>query len=149
MKKTWLLPILLLACFQLYGQKYKTIELKPITKQGWNYYYDLKKVKSPYTLQFPLMGVEDEEIDRLYKGFQTMNTLSTITSFIPIIYIITLPKGAIDQETFWTLWGASLATVFIFQGLGHSKLGKAIDRYNLLIYQPSGQSFGASLSVRF
>ena len=106
MKKTWLLPILLLACVQLYGQKYKTIELKPITKQGWNYFYDLKKVKSPYTLQFPLMGVEDEEIDRLYKGFQTLNTLSTITTLIPLIRRPFGSSGvqALQQSLSFKLW---------------------------------------------
>lgn len=149
MKKTWLLPILLLTCCQLYGQKYKTIELKPIAKQGWNYFYDLKKVKSPYTLQFPLMAVEDQEVDKFYKSFQTIMVVSRATTVIPLIYILSQPASNISQETFWFIWGGSIVAAILFEVGAHSQLGRAVDRYNLVIYQPSGQSLGASLSFKF
>ncbi|MDZ4715714.1 MAG: hypothetical protein SH819_09615 [Cytophagales bacterium] len=64
MNKTWLLAFLVFMSFQLTAQRYKTIELKPITKQGWSYFYDMKKIGSPTTLQFPLMAIQDEQVDR-------------------------------------------------------------------------------------
>ncbi len=50
------------------AQRYRTVELKPITQQGWKYYYDLVKVASPASLEIPLRSVQDEEVDLYVKS---------------------------------------------------------------------------------
>ncbi|MDZ4715715.1 MAG: hypothetical protein SH819_09620 [Cytophagales bacterium] len=78
------------------------------------------------------------------------NTISSFITIVPLLYIIVVPpRNQSDLNTFWYIWGGSLATFLILQVAAHSTLGKAIERYNLMIYQPTGQSIGGSVSVKF
>lgn len=133
------------------AQRYKTVELKPITKQGWRYYYDLKKVKSHLALEIPLMSLNDEEITKYVQASKAYQSAAIAVAFIPVVYIFTIPgnSGYVNPTTFWIIMGGSLATQIGLNAIGHNKLGKAIDRYNTLIFKPSSRSLGVEMVWRF
>lgn len=152
MNKTSLLLgwFILAAVTQVMGQRYKTIELKPITQQGWKYFYDLKKVSSPAALEVPLLAVEDEEVNRYLKASKTWKGVGSALTFIPLVYVLSLPRNQyVDPNTFWWVFGATIAAQLGIEAISHVKLGKAIDKYNYLIMQPSGNSLGLQLTWKF
>lgn len=135
----------------VFAQHYKTIELKPITKQGWQYYYNMKKVSSPIALEVPLMALNDEVIMRDLKASKAFQTASRVLTIAPLIYLITLStnNGYSDPNTFWIVLGGTVAAQYGLIAISHVKLGKAIDRYNTLIFQPSSSSLGLQMMWRF
>jgi hypothetical protein len=142
--------LMLLLPATLFAQRYQTIELKPIAKQGWQYYYDLKRVSSPVALEVPLMALNDEEINRHFRAAKTLLNVSSVISFVPLIYIFTIPTyGYADPNTFWLIVAGTLVTQLGLDVFRHIKLGKAIDRYNSLIFQPSSSSLGVQLTWKF
>lgn len=152
MKKTSLLLSLFVVVFALSasGQQYRTVELKPITQQGWKYYYDLKKVSSPVALEMPLLAVNDDEVNRYLKGSKNWSSAASFVTLIPLIYVLTLPRnGYVDPNTFWWIIGGTAAVQLGMTAISHIKLGKSIDRYNILILQPSGRSLGLELTYKF
>ncbi|MCW5911399.1 MAG: hypothetical protein KIT62_10010 [Cyclobacteriaceae bacterium] len=150
MKTLGLILFMVVGSLNLFGQQYKTVELKPIAKQGWRYYYDFKRLGGPIALEVPLIAINDEETFRLYKTSKTIRAVGQALGFIPLFYIISIPEnGFINPSTFWILVGSSLAAQLGMETLGHFKLGKAIDRYNLLIFQPSSNSLGLQIKLQF
>jgi hypothetical protein len=139
-----LLPLTLLA------QRYKTLELKPISKQGWQYYYDLKRVSSPVALEVPLMALNDEEVTRYYRASKSFRIASGIVAGAPLIYLLTLPSnGYVDPTVFLYVLGGTFVTQIGLEAIRHIKLGKAINRYNSLIFQPSSSSLGLKITWKF
>jgi len=142
--------LILLLPATLFAQRYQTIELKPIAKQGWQYYYDLKRVSSPVALEVPLMALNDEEINRHFRAAKSWRYVSGLISFVPFFYLISLPSnGYADPTIFWLVVGGTLASQIGIDVYRHIKLGKAIDRYNSLIFQPSSSSLGVQLTWKF
>ena len=150
MKKILLLAAMSAIPMIVSAQKYRTIELKPIAKQGWKYFYDLKPVSSPVALEVPLISLQDDEINRYLKASRTWSTVGAVITLAPIIYFVSLPKNTyIDQSTFWLVIGGTIAAQLGCEAIKHAKLEKAIDRYNYLILQPSGRSLGLQLTWKF
>lgn len=150
MKKTLFLLMLIVLPLLASAQKYRTIELKPITKQGWQYFYDLKKVSSPVALEVPLLSLNDPEVNRYTKGYKGWNAASGLVTIIPLVYFLSLPKnGYVDPNTFWWVFGGTIAAQLGITAVAHVKLGKAIDKYNMVILQPSGRSLGVEVTYRF
>ncbi len=135
----------------LFAQRYKTVELKPIAKQGWKYYYDLKRVSSPIALEVPLMALNDEEIIKDVRASKTLRSVSALIAIAPLIYLITLTNnyGYTDPTVFWIILGGTFVTQLGLTALSHLKLEKAIDRYNTLIFQPSSSSLGVQMIWKF
>lgn len=147
-------PLLVLMIFLVpvgaIAQRYQTVELKPITKQGWRYYYDLKKVRSPLALEIPLTALNDEEITRNYKASKAYQDVAAFVSVVPLVYLFTASSsGGYIPEGFWIIIGGTLATQIGLIAISHNKLGKAIDRYNTLIFKPSSSSIGLEMVWRF
>ncbi len=150
MKKTLFLLLLVVLPLVAAAQKYRTIELKPITKQGWQYYYDLKKVSSPVALEVPLLSLNDPEVNQYTKAYKGWNTASGLVTIIPLIYFISLPNNSsLDSSTFWWVIGGTIAAQLGMSAVANVKLGKAIDKYNMIILQPSGRSLGVEVTYRF
>ena len=150
MKKILLLAAMLAIPMILSAQKYRSVELKPITKQGWKYFYDLKPVTSPVALEVPLLALQDDEINRYFKASKTWATVGAVITIVPFVYLISLPRNSyIDQSTFWWVFGGTIAAQLGCEVVKHAKLEKAIDRYNYLILQPSGRSLGLQLTWKF
>jgi hypothetical protein len=148
--KSLLLVALILIPMIVFAQKYRTIELKPITKQGWKYFYDLKSVSSPLALEVPLISLQDDEINRQLKASKTWTTVGALITIAPVIYLVSLPRNSyIEPTTFWWVFGATIAAQLGCEAIKHAKLEKAIDRYNYLILQPSGRSLGLELTWKF
>lgn len=152
MNKTSLLLgwFILAAVTSVMAQRYKTVELKPITQQGWKYFYDLKKVSSPAALEVPLLAVDDEEVNRYLKASKTWKGVGSALTFIPLVYVLSLPRNQyVDPNTFWWIFGATIAAQLGMEAISHVKLGKAIDKYNYIILQPSGQSLGLQITWKW
>ncbi len=144
--------LLVLISSTLYGQRLKTVELKPIYKQGFRYYYDTKRVRTPHALQLPLLGLNDEEVKRRYKNFTLLSDAGNIIAFIPLIYVIsgTYSSGTgFNPDTFLWLILAALGLDITLDLFAHNQLKKGIDRYNELIVVPSPNTPGLSLRYRF
>lgn len=134
------------------GQQYRTIELKPITQQGWKYFYDLKKVSLPAALEVPLLAVNDQEVERYLKGYKGWHAAGSFILLVPFIYVVSLPQNSYhDPTTFWWIFGGTLAAQLGMEAIAHIKLGKAIDKYNLVIMRPEGSLYGpgASITIKF
>lgn len=152
MNKTSLLLglFLLLMAGSAFAQQYRTVELKPITQQGWKYFYDMNKVSSPEALEIPLLAVKDDEVTRYLKASRNWRTAETVVTLVPLIYLLTLPKQkVVDPETFWWTLGGTLALQLGMEAVVHVKLGKAIDKYNMLIMQPTGSVTGVGVNFTY
>jgi hypothetical protein len=154
MRKNLLLVLLLvMVSTSGYAQRTKTIELKPIYKQGFTYYYDMNRVKSPYALQVPLLSLEDEEITRRFRNFDRLGLIGDLGLIIPFLAIIpaTSPNSAssINSESVLWLFLAAIGIDLTFDLFAHVQLKKGIDRYNQLIVVPSSAAPGLSLRYRF
>lgn len=146
----FIVVLLLLIPTSLLAQRYQTIELKPITKQGWQYFYDLKRVSSPVALEVPLMALNDEEINRHFRASKTLRFVSGAISIAPALYLFSIPSnGFADPTTFWLIMGGTIVTQVGIEVFRHVKLGKAIERYNSLIFHPSSSSLGVQLTWKF
>lgn len=144
--------ILALACSSLCAQRLKTVELKPIYKQGFRYYYDMNRVRTPFALQVPLLSLNDEEIDRRYKNFTLLSDAGSIIAFAPLIYIIsgTYSSGTgFNPDTFLWLILAAFGLDITLDLFAHNQLRKGIDRYNELIVVPSSGTPGLALRYKF
>jgi len=154
MNKTSVIISLLLIGLSLtaMGQQYKTIELKPITKQGWKYFYDLKKVSGPAALEVPLLAINDQEVNRYLNGYKAWHSAGTFLIFIPAIYVLAAPHNqSLDYTTFWWVLGGAVVAQMGLEAVAHVKLGKAVDKYNMVIIRPEGSLYGpgASITVKF
>lgn len=140
--------LICLATVPACAQKYRTIELKPITKQGWKYFYDLNRVSSAQAVEFPLLAVNDAEVNRYLKASRNWRSAEAFITIVPLVYFLTLPRNQyVDPETFWWILGGTLAAQLGMEAISHAKLGVAIDKYNMLILQPTGGLNGAGLEV--
>ncbi len=130
--------------------QYKTVQLKPITQEGWKYFYDLRKVSGPAALEVPLLAVNDVEVTRYLRSYRSWNAAASAVTLVPLIYILSLPRNQyVDPNTFWWILGGSLAAQLGMTAISHIKLGKAVDKYNEIILQPSGRSLGLEVIYRF
>lgn len=128
--------LLCLAAAECRAQFTKTIELKPIQAQGWKYYYDFKRVKSPYALQIPLQALDDQEINLRYRRFSNYQDIRGIAYFVPVIFLFT--EEAASQSganTFLALFAGAIAIDLTFTIISHHELRKAVGRYNEKILQ--------------
>jgi hypothetical protein len=146
-----LIAALLAASFSAPAQFRKTVELKPIAKQGFQYFYDLKRMRTPYALQMPLLAVEDERVRAHYRSFEVLDIAGDFLEFIPFIYLISdlNPGGSVGFQTFFLLWLGSIGANLVLDLFAHRQLRKGIDRYNQLIVVPSSHLPGLSLQFRF
>jgi hypothetical protein len=151
MKIAFLFVFILAAGFACSAQKFKTIELKPIVKQGGAYLYDLKRVHGgAYGLQIPLQSLDDNEVNRYYKSFRTWKTVGAVFSLIPAVYFISISRSqTFDQNEFWITFGASMAGILATEIVANTRIKKGVDRYNSLVIGVSGQVVGPALTYRF
>jgi len=136
------LLLLALAMFVTVGiaaaQFTKSIQLKPIYKEGWKYFYGTKKVNSAYALQIPLEGIESNEVNHYFNSFKTLQNLRGFAYLPCVIYLFTNLNGSQQSaETFSYLLLAGFAGDLAFNIISQSKMTKAIDIYNLSIAQRS------------
>ncbi|MBX2946981.1 MAG: hypothetical protein KF725_14195 [Cyclobacteriaceae bacterium] len=144
--------MLVLACSSLYAQRLKTVELKPIYKQGLRYYYDMNRVRTPFALQVPLQSLNDEEINRRYKNFTRLSDVGGLLAFAPLIYILsgTYSSGtSFNPNTFLSLLVAAFGLDITLDLFAHHQLRKGIDRYNELIVVPASNTPGLALRYKF
>lgn len=152
-----LLVIVFAANSPCLAQFTKTMELKPIQKQGWKYFYDFKRVKSPYALQIPMEVLEDEEISKRYRRFSQYQDLRGIAYLVPLVFLFTEQAQTMSgSETFVLLLAGSVVADLTFTIISHHELKKGIARYNEIILSkptlgmqwqqlPSHQLIGLSL----
>lgn len=131
------------------AQYRRTIELKPISNQGLQYYYDLRKVRTPYALQLPLLSIDDEETNARYRRFERLDLAGNLVFFLPTLYLFSEynNNSVTSARTFLWLVVGTVGLDLTLDIIAHRQLRKGIDRYNQLIVMPSSASSG--LSVRY
>jgi hypothetical protein len=136
------------------AQQTKTMDLKGIYHQGFNYYYDLKKVDGgAYGLQIPLQSLNDIEINRHYKSFRTLRTIETIIVLVPLAYTLAIIPEArrqkVNSGTSLAVIGTSVLAIIGLEISAKHHLRKGIDRYNQLIVSPGSASAGVNITYKF
>jgi hypothetical protein len=90
------------------------------------------------------------KVNRYLKAYKNWNSATALVTLIPLIYVLTLPRNStVDANTFWWVIGGTAAVQLGMTAISHIKLGKSIDRYNMLILQPSGRSLGLEVTYKF
>ena len=132
--KLFLLFVLLCSNGFAVAQFTKSLPLQPIYKEGWKYFYGTKKVNSAYSLQIPLEGIDNREVDRYFNSFKTFQNLRGLAYIPSVIYLFTNLNGSQQSgETFTYLLLAGVAGDLVFNIISQSRMGKAIDIYNIAI----------------
>jgi len=145
---------LMMTTQQALAKSYKTMELKPIQVQGWKYFYDFKRVNSPYALVIPMQSLEDEEINRRLNSYNTLQTLRGLGYLASVLYLISGASSSQSaDETFLILFGAAIVADLSFTIIAHHQMRLAIDKYNLSIISPQARTKAvypqSSLGLRF
>lgn len=116
------------------AQVTKSIPLKPIYKNGQKYFYGTKKVNSAYSLQIPLEGIDNPEVNRYYNSFKTLQSLRGYAYLPSIIFLVAGNNGSQNEaDTFLYLLLGGVVGDITLNLLSHHKMGKAIDIYNISI----------------
>lgn len=133
--KSILLPLFLLCSNGIaMAQFTKSIPLQPIYKEGWKYFYGTKKVNSAYSLQIPLEGIDNREVDRYFNSFKTFQNLRGLAYLPSVIFLFTNLDGTQQSgETFTYLLLAGVVGDIAFNAISQNRMGKAIDIYNIAI----------------
>ncbi len=101
---------------------------------GSVYFYGGKKLSSPYSLEIPFYELNDQTVSHHFQTFRTLTTLSRLTAFIPLAYILLSTNRT--GGTYWTIYGGSIAASLTLSIVGNSQINKAVIRYNALLSQP-------------
>ena len=116
----------------------KSIQLKPIGKSGWKYFYGTKKVNNAFSLQIPLEGINHPEVNRYFKNFKVMQNLRALAYIPSFIFLFTMSNGTQqDAVTFSYLFLGGVAVDITGNIISQNQIGKAIDIYNISITQSS------------
>lgn len=133
--------------------QYRTMELKPIQKHGWRYYYDFRKVSTPEALQIPLIAMEDEQILKAYNAFTGLQVVSGLVMLAPVLYVLYQAGGTYySLDAFWSITIGSFATSMVLQVWSHNRMKLAVERYNMLLLPyPEGRASSGTggLTLRF
>lgn len=131
------------------AQYRRTIELKPISHQGLQYYYDLRKVRTPYALQLPLLSIDDEETNARYRRFERLDLAGNLIFVVPTLFLFSEynDNSVTAARTFMWLVVGTVGLDLTLDLIAHRQLRKGIDRYNQLIVTPSSATAG--ISVRY
>jgi hypothetical protein len=133
-KKLILIALLAGVSINVSAQFTKSIPLKPIYKNGQKYFYGTKRVNSGYSLQIPLEGIDDPEVNRYYNGYKTLQNLRGYAYLPAMVFLFAGSTGSQNEaETFLYLLLAGVAGDITFNLVSHHKMGKAIDIYNVAI----------------
>ncbi|QJW88224.1 hypothetical protein HNV11_01930 [Spirosoma taeanense] len=101
---------------------------------GSIYFYGGKKLSSPYSLEVPFYELDDPTVNHHFKAYRTMTTLSRLTAFVPLAYI--LLRNSRSNSAYWTVYGGSIAASLAFVIIGNGQVNKAVSRYNEMLQQP-------------
>ena len=126
---------------------------------GSVYFYGGKKLSSPYSLEIPFYELNDPTVNHHFRTFRTLTTFTRLTSVATLVYALLNRKG--NNDTYWVVYGSSVAASLTFTIVGNGQVNKAVNRYNELLRQPrvglsvspvplTGQvAFGAGVAWRF
>jgi hypothetical protein len=132
------------------SQRNKTIELKPVYNRGFTFYYDLKKLRTPYALQLPLLSLGDDEATRRYLNFERLKYVSGLVWIAPTIMLLNIDSGSfVSAQQFSLVLLGALAVNLTCNLLAHRQLKKGVERYNIIIVGPSSQIAGLRVSYKF
>jgi hypothetical protein len=150
MRKLWVNLLIAGLYSTIASAQYKTIELKPIQKHGWQYYYDFRKVSTPEALQIPLLAMEDERIIKYYNTFSGLQLVSGLVFLVPVIYVLYQAGNTYySSESFWTITIAAVVTSATLQIWSHNRMKLAVERYNMLLLpHPTGRAPSAGGGLR-
>ncbi len=101
---------------------------------GSIYFYGGKKLSSPYSLEIPFYELNDPDVSHRFQTFRTLTTLSRLTAFVPLAYILFSSNKS--NGTYWTVYGSTVAASLTFFIIGNSQVNKAVSRYNEMLRLP-------------
>jgi hypothetical protein len=120
------------------AQSTKTIQLKPILKNGKHYFYGSKRVNSAYALQIPLEGIMDDQVNLYFKRFKRCQNFRAVAYIPALLLIFYSPINTNSRgNTFLGALAAGVVADITLNRVSHYQMGKAIDLYNISILQRS------------
>ncbi|PRD44115.1 hypothetical protein [Sphingobacterium haloxyli] len=135
MKVNILIIVLIGFCVKSFAQNDKS-HLFPIeTKQKFlskKYFYEGKKIESPYGLQIPLSQLQDSIVDDNFLVFKRSRNTAKIINLISMGFSLYayFDRGSISGPTYWaTICGIGAASSY-FNIKSDVHLDRAVKRYN-------------------
>jgi hypothetical protein len=136
LKQFLLILVFITLSFSVWAQSTKSIQLKPIFKNGKRYFYDSKRVNSAHALQIPLEALKDDEINKHFNRFKIFQRVRGLAYLPALIYMIYTPINTNSQaNTFLGLVAGGVVADITLNNVGHYQMNKAIDLYNIGIMQ--------------
>lgn len=134
--------LMLMSSQDVSAQNTKSIQLKPIFKSGRKYFYDSKKMVTPYSLEIPLLALNNEEINRNYRQFKTLQSLRGLAYLPGLVWLFAANPNSTnyDEGLFYLLMGGLVVDIGI-NAISHQKMKQAIDLYNIAIMDRSAIGF--------
>ena len=107
---------------------------------GSVYVYDGKKLHSSFSLEVPLLELNDPEVNRRFRRFRVWTTVSRLTALIPLVYLFSRANASNGNTAeYWTVSGGSLLLSFGTVVVANTQLNRGVSRYNTLLGQvPTG-----------
>lgn len=137
--KSTLLFVLFLSSFGSVSAQFttKSIQLKPLGKSGWRYTYGIDRVKSAWSLQVPIEGLNDPEVNKYYNSFlklQKSRGLAYLPGTVGFIAAVATENEDLLFASIIVLY-AGIPVDLAICAVSHRRMGKAVDLYNISIAQ--------------
>lgn len=136
--RKYVLMLILILPITAWSQQTKSIQLKPIYKQGSRYFYDNKRVQSPYALQIPLQSLNDPDINKYYNSFKNLQLARGLAYLPSLIYLFTIDRNSYQNPNiFFYLLLGGLGADLTLNVISQNRMSKSIDLYNISIMDRS------------
>jgi hypothetical protein len=120
-------------------QTTRSVTLKPIYKNGGQYFYDAKKVHSAWSLEIPLQACNNADVTKHFQRFKRMQRFRGL-AYVPMLvwFLSSYNSGTyyVSNEIFYLYLGG-LGTDLTLHLTSHYQMRKAIDLYNVAIMNKS------------
>ena len=108
--------------------------LKPIEISNGRYYYGSQRLNSPYSFEIPFYELNDQYVNLQFRRYKNIRTVASLIGIIPSLYFIyTISYRQYNNNTYWIVFGTSIAGSLTCSALGNSYIKKAIEGYNVRI----------------
>jgi len=101
---------------------------------GTAFFYKGRRLNSPFSVEIPILELNDPLANRHFKQFRAWTTVGRLTGLASVAYV--LFNRTPDQQTRRVIYFGSLIASVGFTMLSNHQVNKAVKRYNALVSAP-------------
>lgn len=121
--------------FQSIPPHLERIEQAPgSTILGTAFYYKGRRLNSPFSVEVPMLELNDPIANRHFKRFRTWTTVGRLTGLASVAYV--LFNRTPNRQTSRTVYFGSLVASVGFTMLSNHQVNTAVRRYNAVVGAP-------------